>query len=354
MITEAIAAVIERKDLSDELMTGAMEEIMSGQATPAQIAAFLVGLRLKEETVTEIAAAARVMRRFATKIQPGNHLINVDREEINVDAQTIVDTCGTGGDGTRTFNISTTTAFVVAGAGLKVAKHGNRAVSSQCGSADVVEKLGIRLDLTPAEVEQAIEEIGIGFLYAPLFHGAMAYAAPVRREIGIRTIFNVLGPLTNPAGAHVQVLGVYREDLTEKLARVLGELGSREAFVVHGEGSMDELSITGKTRVAHLKGGQVKSFDLTPEDAGLTRASIDDIRGGDSEENAGIIKSILEGEQGPRRDIVLLNTAAALVVSGQAQDMADGVELARSVIDSGRALEKLKALVNFGQGKAKP
>jgi len=352
MITEAITEVVEGRDLSVEMMTGAMEEIMGGQATPAQIAALLVGLRLKEETVTEIAAAARVMRRFATKIQPGNHLVNVDRDEINVDTETIVDTCGTGGDGTRTFNVSTATAFVVAGAGLRVAKHGNRAVSSQCGSADVVEKLGIRLDLTPGEVERAIEEVGIGFLYAPLFHGAMAHAAPVRREIGIRTIFNILGPLTNPAGAQVQVLGVYREDLTEKLARVLGELGSREAFVVHGEGSMDELSITGKTRIAHLKQGRVNTFDLTPEDVSLPRASIEDIRGGDSELNAQIIINILDGQPGPRRDIVLLNAAAALVVSGQAGDMVEGVKLAGEAIDSGRAKKKLEALVNFGQGKS--
>ncbi|MBW1710077.1 MAG: anthranilate phosphoribosyltransferase [Deltaproteobacteria bacterium] len=351
MITQAITEVIEGRDLSDEMMTGAMEEIMGGQATPAQIAALIVGLRVKEETVTEIAASARVMRRFATKIQLGNNLVNVDREEINLDNETIVDTCGTGGDGTRTFNISTATAFVVAGAGLRVAKHGNRAVSSQCGSADVVEKLGIRLDLTPAEVEKAIEEVGIGFLYAPLFHGAMAHAAPVRREIGVRTIFNILGPLTNPAGAHVQVLGVYREDLTEKLARVLGELGSREAFVVHGEGSMDELSIIGRTRIAHLKKGRVNSFDLTPEDVGLSPAPIEDIQGGDSEVNARIIRHIMEGQAGPCRDIVMLNAAAAFVVAGRVSNMAEGVALAGETIDSARALEKLEALINFGKGK---
>ncbi len=351
MINEAITEAVEGRDLSDEMMTGAMEEIMGGSATPAQIAALLVGLRMKVETVTEIAAAAKVMRKFATRIQPGNHLVNVDREEINVDAETIVDTCGTGGDGTKTFNVSTATAFVVAGAGLKVAKHGNRAVSSQCGSADVVEKLGVRLDLTPAEVELAIEEVGIGFLYAPLFHGAMAHAAPVRREIGIRTIFNLLGPLTNPAGAQVQVLGVYHEGLTEKMARVLAELGSREAFVVHGEGSMDELSIVGKTKIAHLKQGKVTTFDLTPEDVGLPRASLEDIRGGDSLANAEIIKNILECRPGPCRDIVLLNAAAALTVSGQARDMIEGVKLAAESIDSGRAKEKLEALVNFGRGK---
>jgi len=332
MITEALSEVIEGRDLSSEMMTGAMEDIMGGKATPAQIAALLVALRLKGETVEEISAAAGVMRAFATKINP---------------AGSLVDTCGTGGDGTRTFNISTVTAFVAAGGGLKVAKHGNRAISSQCGSADVLEQLGIRLDLAPEQVEKAIDEVGIGFLFAPLFHGAMAHAMPVRREIGVRTIFNVLGPLTNPAGAQAQVMGVFREDLTEKLAQVLNSLKTREAFVVHGAGGMDELSTLGRTRVSHLKDGQVESYDLYPEDVGLSRASMDDIRGGDNAENAGVILSILQGEHGPKRDIVLLNSAAAFLVAGQANDLADGVKLAAESIDSGRAMKKLEALKDF-------
>ena len=340
MITEAIAKVIENQDLPEEMMTGAMEEIMGGQATQAQIAALLIGLRMKVETVEEISAAARVMRKFATKINPSTGQTGSDG--------IIVDTCGTGGDGTGTFNVSTATAFVAAGGGLKVAKHGNRAVSSQCGSADVMEELGVNLGLKPEQVEKAIKEVGIGFLFAPLFHGAMKYAAPVRGEIGVRTIFNVLGPLTNPAGAAFQVLGVYQEDLTEKLARVLGNLGSRAALVVHGHGGMDELSITGPTRVAHLKDGRVTTFDTRPEEVGLSSASIDDIRGGDKKENAEIIRRIFQGETGPRRDIVLLNAAAVFFVVGLASGLGEGVELAREVIDSGRAGEKLEALINFG------
>jgi len=276
MITEAIAKVIENQDLPEGMMSNAMEEIMGGQASPAQIAALLIGLRMKGETVEEISAAARIMRQFATKINP-----SIGQTGAN---EIIVDTCGTGGDGTGTFNISTATAVVAAGGGLKVAKHGNRAMSSQCGSADVLEKLGVNLDLAPEQVEKAIQEVGIGFIFAQAFHGAMKHAAPVRREVGVRTIFNMLGPLTNPAGADVQVIGVYHQDLPEKLARVLGNLGSRAAMVVHGHGGMDELSITGPTRVAQLKDGQVTSFEIAPEDVGLERASIEDIRGGDTEE----------------------------------------------------------------------
>ena len=336
MITEAIAKVIENQDLPEEMMSGAMEEIMGGQATPTQIAALLIGLRMKGETAKEISAAAQVMRRFATKIYP-----KAEADEV------IVDTCGTGGDGSGTFNVSTATAFVAAGAGLKVAKHGNRAMSSQCGSADVLEKLGASLDLIPDRVEQAIQEVGIGFLFAQKFHGAMKYAAPVRREIGVRTIFNVLGPLTNPAGADVQILGVYHDDLAVRLAMVLGKLGSRAAMVVHGHGGMDELSITGPSRIAQLKDGEVTSFKVTPEDAGLERASIEDIRGGTIDENAKIIRDIFQGETGPRRDIVLLNAAAVFVVADMAPSLSAGVEVAREVIDSGRAGEKLDALINF-------
>ena len=253
-------------------MEKTMDEIMSGTATPAQIGAFVTALRMKGETVDEITGAARAMRAKAIKIRLKNHLVNIDRDEINVEEETILDTCGTGGDGTNTFNVSTACAFVAAGAGVSVAKHGNRAVSSLCGSADVIENLGVKLDITSSDVERCIKEIGIGFLYAPIFHGAMRYAAGPRQEIGIRTIFNLLGPLTNPAGASAQVLGVYETALTEKIAHVLKRLGTREAFVVCGEGTLDEISICGPTRISHLKNGEVRTFDLTPEEVGLKRA----------------------------------------------------------------------------------
>ena len=273
MLKEAILKVVSRQDLTEAEMIRAMEAIMNGEATEAQIGAFITALRMKGETVAEITAAARVMRAKATRIPISDGLIDLDRDEINVDWETVVDTCGTGGDATSTFNVSTTTAFVVAGAGLKVAKHGNRAVSSRCGSADVIEALGINLALTPDQVAWCILEVGIGFLFAPQLHGAMRYAIGPRREIGIRTIFNVLGPLTNPASANVQVLGVYDARLTEPLAQVLGNLGGKSAFVVYGEGSFDEISIVGPTRVSQLKDGAVTTYNIAPEDFGLKRAS---------------------------------------------------------------------------------
>jgi len=256
----------------------------------------------------------------------------------------VVDTCGTGGDGTNTFNVSTTTAFVVAGCGLRVAKHGNRSVSSLCGSADVMEKLGVNLDVPPSVVEKCLNQVGIGFLYAPALHGAMKHAIGPRREIGIRSIFNILGPLTNPAGANVQVLGVYEKELTPVLAEVLNKLGSRSAFVVYGEESLDEISITGKTQVSELKDGQVATYTIEPEDFGLARASLDDIRGGDADENARIVLSVLQGEPGARRDMVLLNAAAALVAAGRATDFADGITQAAEAIDTGRAMEKFQGM----------
>ncbi|MEJ2718874.1 MAG: anthranilate phosphoribosyltransferase, partial [Deltaproteobacteria bacterium] len=259
MIKRAIAKVVEGVDLTENEMTQAMEEVTEGRATPAQIGAFLVGLRIKGESVEEIAAAAKVMRAKSEPIPVRNSNVSLDRDEINVDEETIVDTCGTGGDGTRTFNVSTTTAFVVAGAGVKVAKHGNRSVSSQCGSADVLEALGLPMDLTPRQVAACLETVGIGFLYAPTLHGSMRHVAGPRREIGLRTIFNLLGPLTNPAGASIQVLGVYREDLTETLAQVLRKLGCKAAFVVYGEGSYDELSITGPSKVTRLLNGEIST-----------------------------------------------------------------------------------------------
>jgi len=352
MIKEAIAKAIRREDLTQAEMEQTMDEIMTGQATPAQIGAFLTALRMKGETVDEIAGAARVMRAKATRIDVSNHLLNIDRDEINVEDETILDTCGTGGDSTNTFNISTATALVAAGAGVRVAKHGNRAVSSVCGSADVLECLGVRLDIPPEAVASCIRDLGIGFLYAPLFHGAMKHAAAPRRELGIRTIFNLLGPLTNPAGATVQVLGVYDQGLTDKMARVLGKLGSREAVVVCGEGTFDEISICGPTRVSHLKDGEVKSFEVVPEDFGLTRAPAAAIRGGDAKENARIIRQLLDGERGPRRDIVLMNAAAAFMVAGLDGNLKAGIARAAGSIDAGHAREKLDALIQYTQARA--
>ena len=344
MLKQAIQKVVEGLNLSEEEMEAAMDVIMSGQATPAQIGSFITALRLKGETVEEITAAARVMRQKATRIQIDNAPISIDRDEINLDLETIVDTCGTGGDATNTFNVSTTTAFVVAGCGLRVAKHGNRSVSSLCGSADVIEKLGVNLDVPPAVVEKCLNEVGIGFLYAPALHGAMKYAIGPRREIGIRTIFNILGPLTNPAGANVQVLGVYNKELTPVLAEVLGKLGSRSAFVVYGEGSFDEISITGKTQVSELKDGQVSTYTIEPEDFGLPHANEHDILGGNAQQNADIVLSVLKGEPGARRNMVLLNASAALVAAGQAADFRDGIAQAAEAIDAGRAMEKLEGM----------
>ncbi|MBI5016554.1 MAG: anthranilate phosphoribosyltransferase [Deltaproteobacteria bacterium] len=353
MLKVFLRKLVERQDLTEGEMVDAVEAIMGGEATHAQIAAFLTALRMKGETVDEITGAARVMREHATPIRPRRRavavgaepVVSIDRDEINVEAETIVDTCGTGGSGTNTFNISTTTAFVLAGAGVRVAKHGNRAVSSQCGSADVLEALGVNVDVTPEVVEECLAEIGIGFLYAPLLHSAMKHVAPVRREMGIRTVFNILGPLSNPARASCQVLGVYRAELTGVMANVLGRLGSKRAFVVHGSDGLDEITITGPTRVAELRDGAVREYDLAPEDFSLKRAPAEEIRGGDAAENARIVRAVLRGDKGPRRDIVLMNAAAALVVAGVSADLSAGVRLASESLDSGRALEVLEKLV---------
>jgi anthranilate phosphoribosyltransferase len=276
-------------------------------------------------------------------------MVNIDRDEINIEDETIMDTCGTGGDGTNTFNVSTATALVVAGGGIKVAKHGQRTDSNHCGSANVLEALGLKLDISRTEVERCITEVGIGFLYAPLFYGAMKYPAGPRREIGIRTIFNLLGPLTNPAGATAQILGVYDPDLTEKMARVLRRLETREAFVVCGEGTFDEISICGPTRVSHLKDGEIATFNIAPEEYGLRMANPEEIRGGDAKKNAQIIRDILDGRRGPKRDMVLLNAGAAFVAAGFDKNFEQGIERARGIIDSGRAKEKLDSLVSFTQ-----
>jgi len=349
MIKEAIAKVVNGMDLIEREMEAAMNEVMTGKATPAQIGSFITALRIKGETVDEIVGAAKVIRAKAERIHVTNHAVNIDRDEINVEEESILDTCGTGGDGTSTFNVSTTTAFVAAGAGVKVAKHGNRAVSSLCGSADVLVSLDVNLGISRSNVERCIREVGIGFLYAPLFHGAMKYAAGPRQEVGLRTIFNLLGPLTNPAGATAQVLGVYSQDLTEKMAHALLRLGTKEAFVVYGEGTFDEISICGPTRVSHLKDGDVHTFEMTPEEYGFKRADPEAIRGGNARQNARIIRDILDGGKGPKRDMVILNAAAAFVAAGLDGHFKEGIERARESIDSGRAKEKLESLINFTQ-----
>lgn len=349
MMKTTIARIVRGEDLTEMEMEMAMEEIMSGRATEAQIGAFATALRIKGETIEELTGAARVMRAKAIRINLKNNLVNIDRDEINIEEETILDTCGTGGDSTRTFNVSTATAFVAAGAGVKVAKHGNRAVSSLCGSADVLENLGVNLNLSSTDVERAIQEIGIGFLFAPLFHGAMKYAAKPRQEIGIRTIFNLLGPLTNPAGASAQVLGVYAPELTEKMAFVLQRLGTKEAFVVCGQGTFDEISICGPTRISHLKNGQVTTFNLSPEELGLEKADPESIKGGNAFENARIIQTLLKGEPGARRDMVLMNAAAAFIAVGLDHDFKDGIKRGKDSIDSGRAKEKLDQLIAFTQ-----
>jgi anthranilate phosphoribosyltransferase len=346
IISEALKTLVERRDLTRIEAAAAMEAIMSGAATNAQIAAFLTALRMKGETVEELIGFAQVMRQKAVRVRTrsaeATGLTGTDREML-------IDTCGTGGDASGTFNVSTATAFVVAGAGLKVAKHGNRSASSLCGSADVVEALGVSLELTPQQVARCVDEVGIGFLYAPLLHTAMKHVMAARREMGIRTVFNLLGPLTNPASANAQVIGVASEALTEPLARVLAELGTLRAFVVHGADGLDEISNTGASRLSEVREGLVRSYDVRPEDFGLPRATITELQGGDRQQNAQIIRDVLARQGGPRRDIVLMNASAALVAGGRARDLKEGVEQAAQSIDSGAARDRLERLVGFSQ-----
>jgi len=324
--------VVEGNRLSAGEARASFEAIMDGLVPPARLAALLVALRMRGETVAEITEFARVMRERSTRVR--------------CDAGVILDTCGTGGDGAGTFNISTLAALVVAAAGVVVAKHGNRSVSSRCGSADLLQGLGIRVDAPVDVIERSLREVGIGFLFAPSLNGAMRHAAPVRRELGVRTVFNILGPLPNPAGARHHLLGIYDPGRLEVMAEVLRELGSERAMVVHGDG-LDEITLHGRTRIAELDGGRVRMFDVTPEDAGLSRARLEDIAGGDVARNVGIARSVLDGERGPRRDVVLLNAAAALVVAGRAPDLKQGVQRAAEAIDSGaarRVVERMRAL----------
>lgn len=335
-IQHAINKLSKRHDLTLEEAEAAMDEIMTGNATSAQIGGYLMALRLKGETIDEITGSARSMRRAA------NHP--------PVEVVGLIDTCGTGGDGVGTFNISTTVAFVVAGAGLPVAKHGNRSVSSKCGSADVLNALGVSLNLTPQQVGECITDVGIGFLFAPAFHPAMKYAIGPRRELAVRTIFNVLGPLTNPAGARRQLMGVYAPELTEPLANVLCLLGGESAFVVHGDGGLDELTTTGPNRVSELRDGQVRTYTLDPQSLGFKPCKPEDLLGGDPQENAAITRGLLDGTvDSAKRDVVLLNAAAGIVVGGLAPDLPAGIELAARSIDSGAALAKLNALVECSQ-----
>ncbi|MDH3442613.1 MAG: anthranilate phosphoribosyltransferase [Deltaproteobacteria bacterium] len=332
-IREAIDKLVNRSNLSETDMISVMNQIMTGEATPLQVASFLTALRMKGETVEEITGAARVMREKAHRVSVGS--------------KTVLDTCGTGGDQKGTFNISTCSAFVVAGAGINVAKHGNRSVSSQSGSADVLGALGIKVDAPRERVEECIAKIGIGFLFAPLLHEAMKYAVQPRRDIGIRTIFNLLGPLTNPAMATHQLIGLYSGDLVVMIAHVLRNIGSVCAMVVHGVEGLDEISLCGPTKVAELRGGEVKEYTIEPEQFGLKRCRMEDLHGGAADQSAKIVRGVLQGDKGPARDVVLLNSGAALYVGGKAASIQNGIQLAAEAIDTGKAGEKLARLVEM-------
>ena len=334
-ITQAINAVIQKHDLTEEQMQSVMRTIMTGGATDAQIGGFLIGLRMKGETVNEITAAASVMRELAASVE--------------VDPSHLVDTCGTGGDASGTFNISTASAFVVAAAGAKVAKHGNRSISSKSGSADVLEAAGVRLDLTPEQVAKCVNDIGVGFMFAPAHHGAMKHAIGPRKEMAARTIFNVLGPLTNPASAPNQVLGVFSDELLEPMANVLQKLGSRHVLVVHARDGLDEISVGDKTEIAELKDGHVRRYSVQPEDFGFKRTSISELKADSAEHSLEIIRHLLEDQPGPARDIVALNAGAAIYAAGVTDSLKEGVARAQEAIASGEARNKLDQLVILTQ-----
>jgi len=334
MIKEAIQKVVENKDLSRDEAASVMDEIMKGEATPSQITAVITALRMKGETVEEITGFAHKMREHSIRIAPK--------------VKDLVDTCGTGGDSSGTFNISTTAAIVAAAAGAKIAKHGNRSASSKCGSADILEAMGVKIDIPPEKVEKCIESTGIGFMYAPSFHPAMKYAGPSRREIGIRTIFNILGPLTNPADAKKQLIGVFNEELTVLMPLVLQNLGSEQVMAVYGRDLLDEISVCDKTKISHLKDGVIKNYELDPADFQMQRRKKSELLGGSINENIQITNDVLKGiDKGAKRDIVLLNTAAVLELAGISKDMLKGIELAKEAIDSGKAFKKLEELIKF-------
>jgi anthranilate phosphoribosyltransferase len=331
---QALTALIDKRDLSKDEMLDIMHQIMTGQLTPVQIAGLLIGLRAKGETVAEIAAAAQVMRELATKVP-----LSADEH--------LVDTCGTGGDGAHTFNISTASAIVAAAAGVKVAKHGGRSVSSTCGSADVLEALGVNVNLTPEQMAQCVNEIGVGFMFAPNYHSAMKHAAPVRRELGVRTLFNLLGPMTNPAGAKNQVMGVFARDLVGKLSRVLKELGSHHVLVVHAADGLDEISLGGDTYVSELREGDVSEYTLNPQQFGLDICSSEKLAVHNIDEAKAMIGSVFDNKDGPAKDIVCLNAGAAIYVGAGAGTLAEGIAKARAVIESGAAKAKLQQLIQF-------
>ncbi len=338
MFRDLLNKICRRQDLTEEEAAAMVGEIFSGNTTDAQVGAFMAALATKGETYAELAGAARAMRKKAVRIETA--------------AADVIDTCGTGGDAAGTFNISTVTAFVVAGCGVTVAKHGNRSVSSQCGSADLLEALGVNLDVDPELVEEGIAETGIGFLFAPRYHGAMKYAANARKELGLRSIFNMLGPLTNPAAANCQLLGVFAPQLTEMFARALNQLGTKRALVVHGHDGLDEISVCAPTRVCELRDRQITTYDISPETYFGRLADPAEIRGGDAPENAEITRSILSGEKGPRRDIVAINAAAALMAASRAEKIGPGIEMAESAIDTGAAADKLESLIAFTRENA--
>ena len=349
MIKEAIGKVVSKEDLTEGEMKEVMEEISKCSASDPQITSFITALRMKGETPGEITAAARVIKEKVSKIHADGDVVCMDREEITVERETILSTAKGSSEGTKTFNISTATAFVAAGGGLKVAKFGRRSLDPLCGCADVIEALGIHLDMTPTQLERCLKEIGICFLYEPLTQNGLGHLTALREKIGIRTIFNLLEPLINPAGAKVQVLGVYEPDLTETMATVLMNLGIERGFVVHGEDTLDEISITGKTKVTEFQEGQVKTTFITPEDFGLKRGKLVEIEGGDKKKNGEIVLEILKGARGAKRDITVLNAAAVLMIAGRAKDFEEGIALANQSIDSGEALSKLERLVKFTQ-----
>ena len=345
MILDALHRIANhRESLSREEARVVMTEVLTGQCTEAQIGALLVALHMKGETVEEIVGFAEAIRAAATPLKLHANQV-LDASGTGRDA--LVDTCGTGGDTSGTFNISTATAFVVAGAGVRVAKHGNRSVTSKCGSADVMEALSVKIDLPPARIAACLEEVGIAFLFAPAVHSAMKYVQTARRDLRLRTVFNLLGPLTNPARATCQVVGVYSSDLVEKLAEALSMLGLHRALVVHGSDGLDEITITGPTRIAEVREGQVRTYEVTPEEFGLERAPLNEIFGGDAVLNAKLIRELLEGKKSARRDVVLLNAGAALVAAGKANHLRDAMPLAAKAIDSGAAAAKLDALIKF-------
>ena len=347
MIKEATGKVVRKEDLTEEEMRGVMEEITTGSASDAQIASFITALRMKGETPQEITVAARVIKDKVSMIQGGEGVVCMDREEITVERETILSTAKGLTEGTKTFNISTATAFVVAGGGLKVAKHGRKSVSPLCGSAEVVEALGINLDMTSTQLERCLKEIGICFLYGPIAQNGLRHITSLREKIGVRTIFNLLEPLINPAGATIQVLGVYEPRLTETMAAVLKNLGIQKGLVVHGDETLDEMSITGKTKITEFRGGQKKTYFIKPEDLGLKRGKLIEIEGGDEKKNAEIIVEILRGGRGAKRDITVLNAAAVFMVAGRAKTLDEGIKLANQSIDSGEALNKLERLIKF-------